>query len=78
VAIARQLGTSRTPLREALNRLTADGFLTFSPKQGFFRKPIEVNEIFDLCELRLQIEIGERNWQLCGVRTMPSPSWRSF
>lgn len=58
VAIARLLGTSRTPLREALNRLTSDGFLTFSPKQGFFRKPIEVNEIFDLCELRLQIEIG--------------------
>src|SRR5580698_1350490 len=58
VAIARLCGVSRTPLREALNRLTADGFLTFSPKQGFFRKPIEVNEIFDLCELRLQIEIG--------------------
>jgi DNA-binding GntR family transcriptional regulator len=58
VAIARQFGVSRTPLREALNRLTADGFLTFSPKQGFFRRPIEVNEIFDLCELRLQIETG--------------------
>src|SRR5262249_6888252 len=26
--------------------------------QGFFRKPLEVNEIFDLCELRLQIETG--------------------
>jgi DNA-binding GntR family transcriptional regulator len=58
VAIARQFGVSRTPLREALNRLTADGFLTFSPKQGFFRKPLEVKEIFDLYELRLLIETG--------------------
>ena len=58
VAIARQFGVSRTPLREALNRLTIDGFLSFSPNQGFFRKPLEVNEIFDLCELRLQIETG--------------------
>src|ERR1700730_760184 len=46
VAIARQFGVSRTPLREALNRLTMDGFLTFSPNQGFFRRPLEVNEIF--------------------------------
>jgi len=58
VAIARQFGVSRTPLREALNRLTIDGFLSFSPNQGFFRKPLEVNEIFDLCEMRLQIETG--------------------
>jgi len=57
-AIARQLGVSRTPLREALNRLTVDGLLTFSPNQGFFRKPLEVKEIFDLYELRLQLETG--------------------
>jgi len=58
VAIARLCGVSRTPLREALNRLTADGFLTFSPNKGFFRKPLEVKEIFDLYELRLQVEEG--------------------
>jgi DNA-binding GntR family transcriptional regulator len=54
--IARLLGVSRTPLREALNRLTSDGFVTFSPKQGFFRKPLEAKEIFDLWEFRLHIE----------------------
>ena len=58
LAIARQIGVSRTPLREALNRLAADGFLTISPKQGFFRKPLSVREIADFFDLRLQIERG--------------------
>jgi DNA-binding GntR family transcriptional regulator len=56
VTLARDLGVSRTPLREALNRLTADGFLTFTPGSGFYRRPLDVKEIFDLYELRLSIE----------------------
>jgi DNA-binding GntR family transcriptional regulator len=54
--LSAQLGISRTPLREALNRLAADGFLTLSPGRGFFRRPLDPKEIFDLYELRLQIE----------------------
>jgi DNA-binding GntR family transcriptional regulator len=56
LAIAKKLGVSRTPLREALNRLAGDGFLTFSPKQGFYRKPLLVQEIVDLYEIREQLE----------------------
>ena len=58
LAVARQIGVSRTPLREALNRLTADGFLTFSRQQGFFRKPLSVKAVEDLYEWREQIERG--------------------
>lgn len=58
LAIAKKIGVSRTPLREALTRLSANGFLSFSPKQGFFRKPLTVKEITDLYELREQIERG--------------------
>ncbi len=54
--LSARLGISRTPLREALNRLAADGFLTLSPGRGFFRRPLDPKEIFDLYELRLQIE----------------------
>src|SRR5436190_19317828 len=56
--IARKFGVSRTPVREALNRLTAVGFLSFTPSQGFFRKPLEAAEIFDLYEMRQVIEIA--------------------
>lgn len=32
--LSKRLDTSRTPLREALNRLVAEGFLTFKSGQG--------------------------------------------
>ena len=56
--LAKELGVSRTPLREALNRLSAEGFLTFSANQGFSRKPLDVKEIFDLYEFRQQMEMA--------------------
>jgi DNA-binding GntR family transcriptional regulator len=56
--LAKELGVSRTPLREALNRLMAEGFLTFSVNQGFFRKSLDVKEIFDLYEFRQQMEMA--------------------
>lgn len=56
--LARQLGVSRTPVREALNRLTVAGFLSFTPSQGFFRKPFDPTEVFDLYEMRQAIEVS--------------------
>ena len=58
LAVARQIGVSRTPLREALNRLTADGFLTFSSQRGFFRKQLSVKAVEDLYEWREQLQLG--------------------
>ena len=58
VALAKKLGVSRTPLREALNRLVADGYLDFVPQQGFFRRALDPKEIFDLYELRKSIEVS--------------------
>ena len=34
-SLTKRLDISRTPLREALNRLVAEGFLTFSLGKGF-------------------------------------------
>ena len=56
--LAKELGVSRTPLREALNRLSSEGFLTFSANNGFFRKTIDVKEIFDLYEFRRCLELA--------------------
>lgn len=57
VEFTRKLKVSRTPLREALNRLVIEGFLTISPKRGFFSRPLDAKEIFDSYELRGAIEV---------------------
>lgn len=54
--LAKLLETSRTPLREALNRLVAEGFLTFHSGKGFFCRSLKPREIMDLYEARAAIE----------------------
>ena len=56
--LAKQLGVSRTPLREALNRLAMEGFLRFSPGKGFFCRELDPKEIYDLYQLRKALEVG--------------------
>ncbi|MHA1523632.1 MAG: GntR family transcriptional regulator, partial [Alphaproteobacteria bacterium] len=55
-ALAKKLGTSRTPLREALNRLTAERLLDFQPNKGFFCRGLDPREVFDFYEYRRIIE----------------------
>lgn len=54
--LSEQLGVSRTPLREALNRLAAEGFLDFEPGRGFFCRPLDPKQVLDLYGLREALE----------------------
>ena len=55
-ALASTLGVSRTPLREALNRLVAEGFITFQTGRGFFNRSLQPEKVLELYELRQAIE----------------------
>jgi len=55
--LSKELGASRTPLREALNRLVAEGFLTFQTGKGFFCRALDPRRIMDLYEARVAIEV---------------------
>ncbi len=55
-ALSKLLGASRTPLREALNRLVAEGFLTFQSNRGFFCRSLTPQYIIDLYEARVAVE----------------------
>lgn len=55
--LASQLNMSRTPIREALNRLQNDDFLEIYPKRGIYIKEVTVEETKDLMNMRLAIEL---------------------
>ena len=55
-SLSTTLGASRTPLREALNRLVAEGLLTFQNGRGFFCRSLSPERIMDLYEARVAIE----------------------
>lgn len=56
VALSKRLNASRTPLREALNRLVAEGFLTFESGRGFYCRRYTVGEVQNLYQLRQAVE----------------------
>lgn len=56
VELSKALNVSRTPLREALNRLMVEGFLTRAPNKGFIGRSLDAKQIYDLYELRQALE----------------------
>ena len=58
VNIASQLGISRTPVREALNRLVAENLIIFEPQKGFVARKLDLDEILQLYELRTALEVS--------------------
>jgi DNA-binding GntR family transcriptional regulator len=56
VHLARQLGVSRTPLREALNRLIAEGAVSRTPNLGYSVKPLTLAEFEPLYGMRPILE----------------------
>lgn len=56
-AVARDLGVSQTPVREALQRLEGDGLLIYTPGRGYRTTPvIDLAGLRSLFEFRLLIE----------------------
>ena len=54
--IARQLGVSRLPVREALNRLATEGLVELKPRRGFFVTSLDADEIEDIFDMRALLE----------------------
>ena len=56
VEIATRLSLSRTPIREALRRLEADGIVEHRPRIGAIVRSLSHREIVELYEMRLVLE----------------------
>ena len=56
VHLAKNLGVSRTPLREALGRLVAEGALTIVPRYGYYVCPLTFEEFQQIYQIRPILE----------------------
>lgn len=57
VALARQFGVSRIPVREALQRLEAERLLVSRPYRGHRVPSLDVGELEELIEIRMLLEV---------------------
>ncbi len=62
--IAKELGTSRTPVREALHSLELEGLIKAIPRVGYVVKPISEQEVEEICEVRMAIEGVAVRWAM--------------
>ncbi|HTH78074.1 MAG TPA: GntR family transcriptional regulator [Ramlibacter sp.] len=58
IELSKALNVSRTPLREVLNQLMVEGFLTREQNRGFIARALNPQEILHLYEFRRSVEIS--------------------
>lgn len=56
MALAKDLGISRTPVREALLELSGQGLVTFLPRKGIVVKRLTENDVDEIFEIRRAID----------------------
>ncbi|WP_295511291.1 GntR family transcriptional regulator [uncultured Sulfitobacter sp.] len=54
--VAKELDVSRTPVREAINRLEMEGMLVVEPQRGTYVFNLEADELVKLCDARVCLE----------------------
>jgi DNA-binding GntR family transcriptional regulator len=62
--IAKEIGTSRTPIREALHSLELEGLIESIPRVGYVVKAIKEDEVEEICEIRAAIEEVGARWAM--------------
>jgi DNA-binding GntR family transcriptional regulator len=56
-SLSSRLGISKSPIREALNRLEAEGLVHIEPRKGAYLRRLSMSEMNELYELREALEV---------------------
>ena len=62
--IAKEIGTSRTPVREAFHSMQKDGLIESLPRVGYKVKPISEEEVIQICKIREVLETLAAVWAM--------------
>src|SRR5438552_4552953 len=57
VVLAERLGVSRTPVRQALDRLVQDGLVRSDPRRGFWVRTFTAQDIHAIYDMRGALEV---------------------
>ena len=57
LVLAEQLGMSRTPVRQALERLVQEGLVRSDPRRGFWTRTFTTQDIHEIYDLRGALEV---------------------
>lgn len=57
VTLAEQLGISRTPVRQALERLVQEGLVRSDPRRGFWTRTYTAQDIHEIYDIRGALEV---------------------
>lgn len=55
--LAERFQVSRTPIREAVQRLESEGYLTVRPKQGCFIRDLDISRLLHYYDVRIALEL---------------------
>lgn len=74
--LTEEYGVSRTPVREALTQLEADGYLKIIPKKGIYVSGVSVENVLQIFDTRLEIEPLALRMAIPYLRIEDLISWR--
>jgi DNA-binding GntR family transcriptional regulator len=79
VVLSRQLKMSRTPVREAINQLVAEGLLEQTPNRGTLVVRLRRQDVIELYELREALEVyAARKAAQMALRPADVERWEQF
>ncbi|MDO5491162.1 MAG: GntR family transcriptional regulator [Bacillota bacterium] len=56
VDLAKEMGVSRTPIREAIRKLEKEGLVTIEPRRGAYASMISTEDMVEILEVRQDLE----------------------
>ena len=63
--MSAEIGISRTPMREAIQCLSQDGYITVVPSKGFMLRKLSEEDMEETIQIRCAIEGFWRFWSGC-------------
>jgi DNA-binding GntR family transcriptional regulator len=60
--LSKEIGISRTPIREALHKLEMENLIYSIPRVGYVVKDISKEEVEEICEIRMTLETLAAIW----------------